>query len=81
MAKKEEDKAGPPAEWKGLENLQPKQGEVERITRIAESGGLKEQIIQKESVRKVLTIRDGAPHWVHFDDKGKEIRSEKVVGH
>ena len=68
-------------EWIGkFENLQPKQGEVESITRNPENAGIKD-VVQKEHRNKILTIRSGVPHWVYYDEKGDELRSEAVPGH
>lgn len=65
-----------------LANLQPKQGEVGKIADGAQSAGLKAGVVQKKpAVRKIMTIRDGSPCWIHFDEDGKEVQVEKVPGH
>lgn len=69
------------SEWIGkFENLQPKQGEVSSITQKPEAAGIK-GVIQKDHRNKVLTIRNGVPTWVYYDEKGDELRAEAVPGH
>jgi hypothetical protein len=55
-----------------------KQGEVRKITTTAGDSGLKEGPVRKEAARKILTIRDSAPCWVGFDEKGKQIWVERA---
>jgi len=66
---------------KDYPRLQPKDGEVRRITETPPDTGLKIDVIRKSASSRTLTIRDGAPCWIYFDEKGKEIGLEKVPGH
>ena len=69
-------------QWvKTLSNLQPKQGEIGKISEGAQNAGLKGDVGKKTVARKNLTIRDGKPQWILFDENGNEIGTEQVPGH
>ncbi len=59
---------------KTLSNLQPAPGDVPPVLASAPKP-------PKPAVRKILTIVNGAPHWVHFDEDGTKVKTEKVPGH
>ncbi len=65
------------AQWVNtLPNLQPGKSDPQ----ISPSLGITKKS-QKPAVRKIITIVDGSPHWVGFDEDGKKVSAEKVPGH
>lgn len=67
------------SKWiKTMSNLQPKQGEVKKISEGVPNAGLKDGVVEKEAKSKIMTLRGGYPVWVYFDEDGVEIRQEKI---
>ncbi len=66
---------------KDLRHLQPKPADVERAEQQAKAAETKGPAAPEERVMKtkIMTIRDGKPVWVHFDEEGTEIKIEPII--